>query len=93
VERGAASVDYCTRRGKQRMGRRLKVEMGGETKRRTCSDSIRAFRISSLLFEIGIRSSPSLLISSSDSEIENPRVGYEMWLDDSRVQELSHITR
>jgi hypothetical protein len=37
---------------------------------RTCSDSIRAFRISSLLFEIGTLSSPSLSMSPSDSEIE-----------------------
>lgn len=39
----------------------------------TCSDSIRAFRISSLLFEIGILSSPSLSVSSSDSEIMRHR--------------------
>ena len=49
-------------------------EMEEIIKGRTCSDSIRAFRISSLLFEIGILSSPSLFVSSSDSEIERSRV-------------------
>jgi hypothetical protein len=34
----------------------------------TCSDSIRAFRISSLLFEIGTLSSPSLFVSDRYQE-------------------------
>jgi hypothetical protein len=34
----------------------------------TCSDSIRAFRISSLLFEIGTLSSPSLSVSDRYQE-------------------------
>jgi hypothetical protein len=42
--------------------------MEEKRKRRTCSDSIRAFRISSLLFEIGTLSSPSLSVSDRYQE-------------------------
>lgn len=41
-----------------------KGEVMDGNKERTCSDSIRAFRISSLLFEIGSLSSPSLFVSN-----------------------------
>ena len=50
AERGTGGVEE----------REEEEEMEEIVEGRTCSDSIRAFRISSLLFEIGTLSSPSL---------------------------------
>jgi hypothetical protein len=76
--RGASKLASGTNASEKRREKGSEIEAGsdeGKTKGRTCSDSIRAFRISSLLFEIGTRSSPSLLVSSSDSEIKRHRAG------------------
>jgi hypothetical protein len=74
--RKAASRNDASGEGNGKSGgKRRGGSDGGKMKGRTCSDSIRAFRISSLLFEIGTLSSPSLLVSSSDSEIKRHKAG------------------
>jgi hypothetical protein len=69
--RGASKLASGTNASEKRREKGSGIEAGsdeGKTKGRTCSDSIRAFRISSLLFEIGTLSSPSLSVSDQYQE-------------------------